>query len=87
MKRVMASIFMALVVLAGCIGGDSRPAEQTSSPQSPGAAPRSGYASIGPLRMYYEVHGAGAPVLLIHGGVSTIDTSFGAILPVVRAIP
>jgi pimeloyl-ACP methyl ester carboxylesterase len=81
MRRVIVSMFLALVVLTGCRGGNSQPAEQTSSPQGAGAAPRSGYASIGPLRMYYEVHGAGEPVLLIHGGVSTIDTSFGTILP------
>jgi len=31
--------------------------------------------------MYYEVHGAGSPLVLIHGGGSTIETSFGAVLP------
>lgn len=43
--------------------------------------PRTGYAEIGRLRMYYEVHGAGKPLLILHGGGSTIDTTFGAILP------
>ncbi|ETK30920.1 hypothetical protein MPTA5024_37755 [Microbispora sp. ATCC PTA-5024] len=35
------------------------------------------------LEMYYEEHGAGAgrPVVLIHGALSGIGTSFGAILP------
>lgn len=41
----------------------------------------SGYAQIGPLKMYYEVHGAGEPLLVLHGGGSTIRTTFGAILP------
>lgn len=32
--------------------------------------------------MYYEIHGNGAmPLVLIHGGGSTIETSFGNILP------
>jgi pimeloyl-ACP methyl ester carboxylesterase len=31
--------------------------------------------------MYYEVHGTGAPVVLLHGGGSTIQTSFGRLLP------
>jgi pimeloyl-ACP methyl ester carboxylesterase len=31
--------------------------------------------------MYYEVHGEGAPLLILHGGGSTVGTSFGAILP------
>ena len=40
-----------------------------------------GYAPINNLNMYYEVHGKGAPPLvLIHGGGSTIQTSFGRVL-------
>ena len=31
--------------------------------------------------MYYEIHGTGSPLVLIHGGGSTIQTSFGRILP------
>lgn len=44
-----------------------------------------GYAAVGALRMYYEVHGeacAGrAPLVLVHGGGSTIESNFGALLP------
>jgi pimeloyl-ACP methyl ester carboxylesterase len=31
--------------------------------------------------MYYELHGVGEKLLLLHGALSTIDTSFGAVLP------
>lgn len=31
--------------------------------------------------MYYEIHGSGMPLVLIHGGGSTIQTTFGRILP------
>ena len=42
----------------------------------------SGYASVNGLKMYYEMHGEGGmPLLLIHGGGSTIETSFGNIIP------
>ena len=40
-----------------------------------------GYASVNGLKMYYEIHGEGMPLVLIHGGGSTIQTSFGKILP------
>ncbi|WP_232538718.1 alpha/beta fold hydrolase [Chitinophaga tropicalis] len=39
------------------------------------------YASLNGLKMYYEVHGSGKPLVLIHGGGSTIETTFGHILP------
>ena len=45
----------------------------------------SGYAAINGLRMYYEIHGKGEPLVLIHGGGSTIKTSFGIILPMLAA--
>ena len=41
----------------------------------------SGYAPVNGLKMYYEIHGQGTPLVLIHGGGSTIQTSFGTILP------
>ena len=31
--------------------------------------------------MYYEIHGDGKPLVLIHGGGSTIDTTFGRVIP------
>jgi pimeloyl-ACP methyl ester carboxylesterase len=40
----------------------------------------SGYADINGLKMYYEIHGKGSPLVLIHGGGSTIKTSFGRVL-------
>ena len=46
---------------------------------------KSGYASVNGIKMYYELHGtavANHPALvLLHGGGSTIQTTFGRILP------
>lgn len=43
---------------------------------------RSGHAAINGINMYYEIHGNGSiPLVLIHGGGSTIETSFGTSLP------
>lgn len=39
------------------------------------------YAPVNGLQMYYEVHGTGRPLVLLHGGILTIDLSFGPILP------
>jgi pimeloyl-ACP methyl ester carboxylesterase len=47
---------------------------------------QSGYAPVHGLEMYYEIHGAAnfaqPPLVLLHGGGDTIQTSFGHILPV-----
>jgi pimeloyl-ACP methyl ester carboxylesterase len=44
--------------------------------------PQIGYADVNGLRMYYEIHGEGrVPLVLLHGGISTIGVDFGAILP------
>ena len=42
---------------------------------------KSGYSEVNGLKMYYEIHGQGKPLVLIHGGGSTIETSFGNIIP------
>jgi pimeloyl-ACP methyl ester carboxylesterase len=39
------------------------------------------YAMVNGLKMYYEIHGSGSPLVLIHGGGSTIMSTFGRILP------
>jgi pimeloyl-ACP methyl ester carboxylesterase len=43
----------------------------------------SGHAPINGLRMYYEVHGqpGGIPLVLLHGGGSTIEVTFSRVLP------
>jgi pimeloyl-ACP methyl ester carboxylesterase len=45
-------------------------------------AVKSGYAPVNGLKMYYEIHGSGTiPLVLLHGGGSTIETSFSKLLP------
>jgi len=45
-----------------------------------------GYAPVNGLKMYYEIHGdCDIPLVLIHGGGSTIETSFGNIMPLFSA--
>jgi pimeloyl-ACP methyl ester carboxylesterase len=41
----------------------------------------SGYADVNGLHMYYEVQGEGSPLVLLHGGVQSIDLSFAGLIP------
>lgn len=42
---------------------------------------KNGYFEVHGLKMYYEIHGQGKPIVLIHGGGSTIQTNFEKIIP------
>lgn len=42
---------------------------------------QNGYSQVNGIKMYYEVHGHGKPLVLIHGGGSTIGTTFGRVIP------
>jgi pimeloyl-ACP methyl ester carboxylesterase len=43
--------------------------------------PIGNYAPVNGIKMYYELHGEGNPLVLLHGGGSTIGITFGRILP------
>jgi pimeloyl-ACP methyl ester carboxylesterase len=75
-RSFVIGIFIVIVIafIAGCATtGSHAPAFQ------------SGYAPVNGLKLYYEVHGSARggspPLILLHGGGSTIETSFGKILP------
>ena len=40
-----------------------------------------GYADVNGLHMYYETFGSGAPLVLLHGGMLTIDLNFATLIP------
>src|SRR5882672_6212598 len=44
------------------------------------AALKSGYAPVDGLKMYYEIHGTGKPLILLHGGLGSSDM-FSQIMP------
>ncbi|MGH6896944.1 MAG: alpha/beta fold hydrolase [Geminicoccaceae bacterium] len=49
-------------------------------PTSASAENQSGYAAVNGLEMYYEIHGTGRPLVLLHGALMTIE-GFGELLP------
>jgi pimeloyl-ACP methyl ester carboxylesterase len=81
-----AAICTVCVVLMSEINAMQAPdhavADRTPATSSP-ALMESGYAPVNGIRMYYEVHGRkdGIPLVLLHGGGSTIESTFGRVLP------
>ncbi|QSQ15056.1 alpha/beta fold hydrolase [Myxococcus landrumensis] len=68
-KSLLAAAFLlsASLLSLGC-GSDPKPAPENESP-APGA-----YAQVNGLNLYYELHGTGRPLILLHGALSTIDS-------------
>ena len=47
---------------------------------------KTGYALVNGINMYYEIHGKGdVPLVLIHGGGSTIESNWSNMLPLLAA--
>ena len=65
MRLIRAAAGVTLALLAGC------------------ATARGGHAPVNGIRMYHEIHGPadGVPLVLLHGGGSTIEVTFGKALP------
>jgi pimeloyl-ACP methyl ester carboxylesterase len=47
----------------------------------PAQEPRTGYAPVNGLKMYYEIHGKGDPVVLLHGSFMTITNNWTDMIP------
>ncbi len=80
MKAITKSslvILVAVGLVLGCASHGEFAARQTGG----AGAVKSGYVLVNGLNMYYEVRGTGRPLVLIHGGVCTIDTCFGKVRP------
>lgn len=86
MRRSFALGLTMLVVVSGCVkhgvfeSGGFGPRENKSMGSSQPI--ESGHAPVNGIRMYYEVHGRpdGVPLVLLHGGGSTIDVTFGRVI-------
>src|SRR6516225_2959831 len=54
--------FVLTMLLLGVVSGQQKPT--------------TGYAPVNGLKMYYEVHGSGEPVVLLHGAFMTITNNW-----------
>lgn len=54
---------------------------QTPSAAKAKTLKASGYAPVNGLKLYYEVHGEGKPIVLLHGSYMTIDMNFSELIP------
>jgi len=73
-STVLSSVILATLATGAC-ATHKEPAMSAKT-----AATKTGHLAIHGVSYYYEIHGAGEPLLLLHGGLGSIDM-FGPILP------
>jgi len=72
---------MTALIISGCNNSNNKTmTSQTTTDNETKQYSASGYALVNGLKMYYEIHGTGTPLVLIHGGGSSLQTTFGRVL-------
>jgi pimeloyl-ACP methyl ester carboxylesterase len=85
LMRKATLLAIGLATAAACDRPSADAIAETTATATGETPARSGYVRVGDLDMYYEVHGEGRPLVLLHGGGSTIGTTFGRVLPAFAA--
>ncbi|MDR6805972.1 pimeloyl-ACP methyl ester carboxylesterase [Dyadobacter sp. BE34] len=82
MKRTILCLGL-VSLLTGCGGSDTQSPDrnQDLAAGKDTAGFQSGHLPVNGIKMYYQIHGSGKPIVLIHGGGSTIETTFGRVIP------
>ena len=88
MNSLSTSVLLAVLsiptfIAAGCSAGkesvvqpttsNSTPSANTAAATPAGVAVRKGHELVNGVNYYYEIRGEGAPLLLLHGGLQTLD--------------
>ena len=81
MVRIGILIALVILFISSCNEfKDAKMKAQTTEDKNLTRDSISDYALVNGIQMYYEIHGTGSPLVLIHGGGSTIGTTFGRVL-------
>lgn len=81
MKQAIICFALTIFILTSCNSKTEKRSNSMATISTDSLLFKSGYSEVNGLKMYYEIYGQGKPIVLIHGGGSTIQTSFGKIIP------
>src|SRR5262249_38858413 len=79
MRTTLPVSLLLAVAAVGCYTSQTKKGPATVSTTKPTLEKKSGHLAVNGVSYYYEIHGSGAPLLLLHGGLMSIDT-FGPVL-------
>lgn len=82
MKRAVILFALALLTFVSCNHFTQSEGVKNKLNTTDGSlAFKNGYSEVNKLKMYYEIYGQGKPLVLIHGGGSTIQSNFEKVIP------
>ncbi|WP_198513511.1 alpha/beta fold hydrolase [Confluentibacter lentus] len=80
MKQILVIFSLAFLVFTSCKEKETTTADKMET-ITDNLDFKSGYSEVNGLKMYYELYGQGKPLVLIHGGGSTIQSNFEKVIP------
>lgn len=80
MKQIVLISSLVVLLLTSCKTPNNDQQKMEAKAQD-SLTFESGYSEVNGLKMYYEIYGQGKPLVLIHGGGSTIQTNFEKVIP------
>lgn len=80
MKQVIVIFGLTLLTLTAC-NENKTETKKMEAATTDKLTFDSGYSEVNGLKMYYEIYGQGKPLVLIHGGGSTIQSNFEKAIP------
>lgn len=81
MKQIFIFTILPLLALTSCNERGKNITNNKMEKSTDAVDFKCGYAEVNGLKMYYEIYGQGKPLVLIHGGGSTIQSNFEKIIP------
>ncbi len=81
MRQLLTIFCWTFLILTSCNEKETKATTNEMESATDTLDFKSGYSEVNDLKMYYEIYGRGKPLVLIHGGGSTIQSSFGRVIP------
>lgn len=81
MKRKFTYFVLTILTLIACNDNKKEAENNMTITATKNQTMANGYSEVNGIKMYYEIYGQGKPLVLIHGGGSTIQTTFGRVTP------
>lgn len=81
MKSNIIYLTLSILTWTACKDNKKEPTTHLTNSTTEKIEMKSVYSEVNGLNMYYEIYGEGKPIVLIHGGGSTIQSSFEKLIP------